>query len=743
MVLKRKDTPQVGMDEDLSPFAERSEYQSDESEVLPVVWSRSDAVTRALDSDLVTPESRSILLQAVERQLNTAWYYLLLRLDQFVAKETAAAPQWDFFALVFPGETKDNTGVKDLNDKVLGYHLNNRYREEYQAEIRKIFNAHQFHVVGQNYKSAYFARPSKDDGRLSFDRALVELDTALRRILLELLDEQKKRTKAGEELREKLRREEQYRFEIFYGMSTVANEAGAASSTGAAVTWQEIGLINSAQPVGTSPQNRARSAPGTMDTLFRAVTETLKAAAMSRILYNVNPYTRDIVPKIPVDEVLDRRGQTFVDSNYAKFAGIARIVKALVHRSRFPDYNNIYINTVYTKTFLEMGRANPDVIRDVRKKQFDGPPPLEQIGLDSNKQQVWLEVWLTGLNTLDFIKDFHTATEYPDLIHEYHDKVVQAILDLSVDTPPVDLGRVKDVIDKDLRQRQAIAIFGTGSEYLFYSKVSNYSERIIFSMDLRDFGVDVLANYDVVNEKVVAEKLQGRALLQATLQSTDWVALARRRAYASTEKILRTYHGRIGRAKGFAEDVQIMLGGDELFVATHSQFAPHITSILKDMDAEQLNLRCGIARSVARAAAGDKQRLNNQMAHQDAMSAADMTGGVLKYFERAHSRVQRLIAKLSDDESDGKQGFLRELNDLQLLKMYAEFVMPPRSRSAQHVDKTLRRLRQQIASDDAADHVKLYRFDGTEVSQETLRSETARLERRVREKVGDRNVIRF
>jgi hypothetical protein len=745
-----KDDEILGLDDDLASFAVRSDYQSDDSTTLPVVWARSDAVARALDSVIVTPESRAILLQAVERQLNTAWYYLLLRLDQGAARGTTSTPQWDSFALVFPGETRDNTGVKDLNDKILGYQLNNRYRDLYQAEIRTIFNAHQLHIVGQNYKSAYFATPRQEHSRRRFDRGLLELDAALRRILLALLDEQpeKERTKEGRELQEKLRRDEQYRFEIFYGMTTLENHPGAPMRPAAAATWQDIGLINSAQPLGPAvPRDLQKAGPETMDTMFQAVTETLKAAAMSRILYNVNKHTRDIVPKIPVDESVDRRGQVFSGTNYARFAGIARAVKAVVRGSRFPDYSNIYINTVYTKTFLDKTLPNRDVVRDIRKKKFVGPPPGQQVGLSATKQRAWLEVWLTGLNTLDFIKDFHTPTEYPDLVGEYHEKVAEAILDLTVDSPAVDLGRVREVIDKDLRQDRAIAIFGTGSEYAFYNEVSNYSRRIFFSMDIRDFGVDVLANYDAVNEKVVADNLQGRKLLRATLQSTDWVALARRRVYETTEKILRSYHPRIVRPRGFAEDVQTMLGGDELFVATDPRFAPYIANILRDMDANHLNLRCGIVHSVARSAAGDKQRRNNQLAHQEAMSASDRTGDVLKYFERLHSRIERLIGKLDDDEAqappDGKRGFLQKLNGLQLLKMYAEFVMPPRSRSAAHVEEVLRRLKEQVDAEGVVDDVKLYRFDGTEVSQEKLRADVAKLEDRVREKVGDRNVIRF
>ena len=174
MLVRPKGAGHVGLDDDLSRFAERSDYRSDDSTTLPAVWVRSDAVARALDATTVTPESRSILLQAVARQLNTAWYYLVLRLDR-AAAEGAATPELDFFALVFPGETRDNTGVKDLNDKILGYHSNNRYRELYQAAIQDIFNAHRFHVLGQNYKSAYFGTSSEDGSRQRFDQALVEL----------------------------------------------------------------------------------------------------------------------------------------------------------------------------------------------------------------------------------------------------------------------------------------------------------------------------------------------------------------------------------------------------------------------------------------------------------------------------------------------------------------------------------------------------------------------------------------
>lgn len=750
MVIGLQDFAPSGLDDELASFARRSEYRSDDSADLPVVWKRSDAVAAALAGSAASPEDRATLLQAVERQLNTAWYYLLLRLEGSAARESTEAPRWDFFALVFPGETRDNTGVKDLNDKVLGYQLNNRYREQYQAQIRVLFNTNGFHVVGQNYKSAYFATPSENESRRRFDRALAGLDAALRSILLALLEEQpeKDRTKEGRALREKLQRDERYRFEIFYGMTTLENRPATPVASAAAFRLEDAGWINGAAPISPSvPRDLPTAGAETIDTLFQAVTETLKAAAMSRILHNVNDHTRRIVPEIPVDESADRRGLVFRGDDYRKFAGIARTVKGIVRGSRFPDYRNIYINTVYTETFVGAERPNRDVIRDIRKRKYVGPPPAQQIGLNWKKQRAWLEVWLTGLNTLDFIKDFHAATEYPDRVAEYHERVADSILELSVDSPAVDLARVRDVIDKDLRQDRAIAVFGTGSEYLFYTRVSNRPRRIFFGMDIRDFGVDVLAHYDAVNEKVVADRLQGKALLHATLKSTDWVALARRNVYGTTEKVLRAYHSKIVRARDFAEDVQLMLGGDELFVAADPKFAPHVASLLGELDALNLNLRCAVVRSVARSASADRQRRNNQLAHQEAMTAADTAAGVLKYFERGHSRIERLIGKLADDDEHGppesKRKFLQELQALQLVKMYAEFVPPPRSRSAAHFDQTLRRLREQIDADEVVADVRLYRFDGNEVSQESLRADADRLEGRVRAAVGDRNVIRF
>ena len=39
------------------------------------------------------------------------------------------------YVVLFPSEAKDNTGIKDLNDKVLGYQLNTKYIRRRQQEL--------------------------------------------------------------------------------------------------------------------------------------------------------------------------------------------------------------------------------------------------------------------------------------------------------------------------------------------------------------------------------------------------------------------------------------------------------------------------------------------------------------------------------------------------------------------------------------------------------------------------------
>jgi hypothetical protein len=137
----------------------RPAYNTDDPEKAPIIWNHSDRVRVLIErrGDLDVKE-RKELASAVVRQLRTVVLYSgVLAFFRSAAKNTNPSKTMSLYVVLFPGEAKDNTGIKDLNDKVLGYQLNGQYIYRRQQELGKLFGlpGDKFWLVGQDYKTAY------------------------------------------------------------------------------------------------------------------------------------------------------------------------------------------------------------------------------------------------------------------------------------------------------------------------------------------------------------------------------------------------------------------------------------------------------------------------------------------------------------------------------------------------------------------------------------------------------------
>ena len=171
-------------------------YITNTGDKAPEIWAYSDKIRKLLDAKGDPPATARLDLgTALKRQLST------LLLHRAVARLIAALKEKDkdkaltLYVIVFPGEARDNTGIKDLNDKVLGPEINNRYILRRQTKINELYGVpgdDAFVVVGQDYKTASVL--TIKTGREEFARRLAKLDATLRRILLdEILPEAEKR----------------------------------------------------------------------------------------------------------------------------------------------------------------------------------------------------------------------------------------------------------------------------------------------------------------------------------------------------------------------------------------------------------------------------------------------------------------------------------------------------------------------------------------------------------------------
>ena len=133
--------------------------------------------------------------------------------------------------LLFPGEGRNNTGIKDLNDKVLHYKLTSDFVALRQQAIRDVFKDSSsgpgYITSGQDYKSAFILARGKTAKDLATD--LVLLDGKLREHLLTVLAKAEAEAKKAKDTKRldairKLQtalKDKKYRFDFLVGMNTL------------------------------------------------------------------------------------------------------------------------------------------------------------------------------------------------------------------------------------------------------------------------------------------------------------------------------------------------------------------------------------------------------------------------------------------------------------------------------------------------------------------------------------------
>ena len=745
-------------------------YNTDDPDEPPLVWAVADAVQKLLDEKGDPgPAGRYDLATSLTRQLPTVvlyWQVLKLLDDARVKlldgarREPGSANSVTLFLLLFPGEGRDNTGIKDLNDNVLGYTLSNEYLVRRQVTVLQLFGERGFFVVGQDYKTASVLATTAT--RQQFEEQLRLLDAELRRILLdEILPRAARDAEANQEterlrrvrkLENVLRRDPAYRFDLYYGVT---------------------GRITGKAPLDPFVLAHQQA----VEAVFLLVTEALKGAGLARVIAKgrtVKTQPAKQFRSVRGDRGYDERGKQFQPDTLLRAARYAGAIKALmttpVTRDDPTDYRNVYVDSVWTTAFLGSNgepRGNPDVIRAVRKKRLERPPLRDGTSTVFTPQKELLELWVVVLNLLDFIKDF-VLPEFRRELVIYHNDMLAAFLDVVEAGRPINWSRMERVLTHDLRQTSRVAVLGRASEFQFYSGAASYSERIFLGMDIRDLGVDALLLYEAANADIVKRRSSGLPLLERTLLASDPITERRRFTYDRVRATFRKYYDELLRTPvkrddvraafgvglaleaklpSFAKCVQIMLGGDEVFVAAHPAFAPHLHQIVADLDrirygAGTLNMRAVVAFSRAPIAPPEEQRTKNKVAHQQALKVADRAGAPLKALEAAHRRIERLIEKLqaNPDKQRHVAGFSEELATLRLRRVFARFNHgAPKLLSRLELSRLLVALRAESVG-FAVSGVELVDFDGRPVDARTLEDKAKDVEARVRRVVGRDNV---
>jgi hypothetical protein len=734
-------------------------YISDDGEKAADIWKHSDKLRILLrrkgDPD---ERDREELATAVTRQLATV--VLHWKAVQFLAdsKNIGALTAMTLYVLLFPGEAKDNTGIKDLNDKVLGYQLNHRFITLRQREIAAIFwpkDDQTFIVVGQDYKTASVLTLSAK--REQFAERLARLDGRLRQILLDDIlpaaekeaerRKQKERLAEIRKLRKTLAANAKYKFEIFFGLAS----------------------------------QRPKSLATVLETVYLLETEARKGAGLSRVVakalsletrYARQRFTKDM--KFDGRSV-DPRGKQFEPKAYLTTTTKAGDIKGLMMRAPSRDHpedlRSLYVASVWTTSFLKHRRwfvGHPDVIRDVRRKALERPETSKgNVKYWYPAQKDLLELWLVLINMLDYVKDFLSKEVLQDLARYHRDALGAFTQLIRRSKVPIEWARLENVLTQDVRQRR-IAVLGTASEFQFYSLAADYSERIFFSMDIRDFGVAVALLYENATEEIEFRKHTGVKLMEETFKSTDEINEQRRFAYDRVVQVFKSQYDRIRRTQPgnvaadtkkafgteirtralgeFHPSIQIMLGGDEIFVAAHPWYAGVEHVIVGELantssNGRTLNIRTAVAFS--RAAGDSPAREAVQDSHHRAMTLADLAPSTLKRLERTRRRIERLIEKLENNpkKRPSAPDFQEQLEKLRLDKLFARVVHgKATSLTPERFSRLFTLLRAgDLRGAEKTGDFELVDFDGHVVNGEALEKDAARLEEAVRKKVGSDN----
>lgn len=510
-------------------------------------------------------------------------------------------------------------------------------------------------------------------------------------------------------------------------------------------------------------------------TVFLMLTEALKAAGVARFIAKGGTLkkkaAKQFVKGIGPDRGFDSRGKLFQHPEFLDASNKSIAIKRFVltppsNDNLYLDYNHVYIDKVWTLAFWpRQFTSNPDVIRDVRKKKLV-EPKLPDHKTTFKAQKEVLELWLVTLNILDFIKDFKNAELTTDVL-QYHGEAVKVLENVRDAGKPIDQRRLEDFLTKDLRQKQ-IAVLHTASEFQFYAAAADYPRRIFFSMDIRDMGVEVLQLYEGSAGRIGDGKLRDRPLLEETLRSTDDMVERRRLTYdhvvqafgryyallANSARLRRTDGSKEARAAfgadiseklpPFEQAVQVMLGGDEVFVAAHPYFAAYVHNIIGELATTTykdrgLNMRVCVAYSSAGLPRqGQTPREAVQESHHQAMKLADEAHGVLKVLERTQRRIERLIEKLEHNPKKKPDApkFAERLKKLGLVRL---FVRVHHARTMVLSPTAFARAIRSLAAGECHG-VELVDFNGNTLDCPRLLKEAEALEKAVADRVGRDNV---
>jgi hypothetical protein len=461
-------------------------------------------------------------------------------------------------SVVVPGGGE--TGIKAMNDEMIGYGLNSsQLIPERNAIIKRAFEAQGFKVIDQGYKMTTLVTdlPAEQTGA-KIQAALGEVDAKMKPLLVRVLGDgithftaekaklspkdpnralYDKRIKKMTALRDKIAAEGHFHFDFQLGAADIkgGKDAGYAEILGAEM-------------------------------------DASKAAIMAR----------DAGVKTGRTDGSDGRAIVYSQADFLAFCKETVALKDGLASATLPyEGRSVHV-------FDAAGNINHDLLRAIRKEAYK-----EQLSEPQKQTLAKLKQYITRVNSFDYVKHF-TGDEVGDQGAEVAE-TSRLVKELEQGGPisKADAERIDEILSGGIPQA------GAASEAQFYAKAAKLQNRLVLNADIKDMGLDLFDGYAKTMDAVGRGKTND--LTRASASASDGIVEYKRNAANEFRKFYRGElmqkareaaakrpdSAELLKALDAEQEPTMLLGGDEITVSLAGVFdelglVPEIVAKLTD-----------------------------------------------------------------------------------------------------------------------------------------------------------------
>jgi hypothetical protein len=522
------------------------------------------------------------------------------------------------------------SGIKQMNDDILGPKINDALIDRRNAVVRQVFTARDMDVIESDYKiGTATSKEGAEQVAAGMDAIIAEIHDHMQAPLGRMIDlavsywtaelERKKDTPEAAKIEKMLAnatQAQQHRDTIPFGFEVGIAEIAAGEGTGF-----ERGLA--------------------------AKMSATRAALMSRD------------DKAGAHDRSDEGGRAHVYSDEA-FVAFCREGEAI--RGRLGKMKGGVITfgdpPRSMRLFDAAGLPAVDAVGALRKGQLD-PGKLE--GDDRTMAELF-QRYYDHINAFDFMKGF-TADKFDQA--EQHVALAMQVIAALDGGQPVSDKDMKKLLERDATGEEKQSKDKAPSERAFYDESRKLEKRLILNADIKDMGNNLMRGY-AAQQRTVAERGE-QAVGDATLSAEDKIVRFKQTALkaldARHDEILE---GAIADAgadevlRGQLEDERtrgllFLLGGDEITISLHpalEQHLPMFAALLAQTDVA--NARVSIMRTGEGSQDGDAGTPGSLKHAMDATVGLKTLKGYEEELRQLMRGVERIAGSGNKDEAEAQ-----------------------------------------------------------------------------------------